>query len=138
MALLRHGLHDLKTMDAERERQRLRAAARRLEKKGFLEKIARDDKRAWAITEMGKAYIDRHQNPKTLEDGTLTIVSFDIPEQYKLSRQSLRRFLKSLGFTRHHLSVWTSDKDWADILSQKAKELQIDPWVVVLQGKILS
>ena len=65
-----------------------------------------------SITSLGRHKLANMQfeplklDPKTNWDGRWRILSFDIPEEYRLARDALRRLIKDLGFKQLHKSVW--------------------------------
>jgi hypothetical protein len=138
-ALLRYGLQDLKTMDALRARRRMQQAAQHLKRQKLLEVIEENGRRAFRLTELGKATLfEAHEAmPPLLGNGNLTIVSFDIPEKYAKVRRSFRRYLKGLGFRRHHQSVWTSDRDWIGRLRMRMQDIDVKDWVCLIQGRLI-
>lgn len=139
-ALLRYGLADLKTLDILRARQRMKQAAMRLRRKGYLRALRIDGRRAFGLTKLGEKLRKTRDAslPPRYADGWATIVSFDIPERHSRLRQAFRRGLRDIGFRRKHLSVWVSDRDWTGELKQHIQRLDIHDWVVVIQGRIVS
>ncbi|MBU1348976.1 hypothetical protein KJ781_02820 [Patescibacteria group bacterium] len=137
-ALLKYGLTDLKTMDILRERQRMRMAVRRLEKRGYLERVREDGLRSVRLTELGDLMIRSRREPRLLPDGIWTVVSFDIPERNRGTRRTFRTCLRASGFTRRHDSVWISNRDWSDKLRFEVSRLGISDWVAVIIGEIIN
>ena len=68
-------------------------------------------------------------------NGQLCIVSFDVPEKYKKSRDDLRRFLKSTGCTKIHKSTWVSDRDIGLHVKYAAHLFGLTSYVRVFIGK---
>jgi len=140
-ALMRYGYPFIKEVENERARRQMRSAALRLKRKGYIKEKRELRGRAFRLTALGKRI---HQSnefasfiPDTFPPDTHLIVSFDIPEKYKLARNSLRKMLKTLGFRRQHLSVWISDKDWTAYLEKMLKNLKVKDWVVLMKGEII-
>ena len=135
-ATLHYG-SDLRALDKERERRRKEAALRRMRRNEIIEKKKKSGRRAYQLTELGEELLRSKKLPEQLPKGQKTIVSFDVPEQHKSTRQTFRRFLKAKGFQKAHRSVWVSDRDWAGLLQKELERLEIGDWVIVMQGKIL-
>lgn len=131
-------LTDMKTMDILRERQRMTQAVKRLERKGYLERLRKERSTALRLTELGERMVCIRRPPRHLPDGVFTVVSYDIPERQNVARQSFRRYLKEAGFMRRHHSVWISDRDWSESLRHDLHRLGISEWVVVIIGQIVS
>lgn len=134
-ALLRHGLQDLKILEKERERRRIQNAVSRLKKQKLVEERVIARGRFLALTELGTRTLDNRNRPPPLPEGYQTIVVFDIPERFRDARLTLRRYLRSLGFTQLQRSVWISDADWAWRLKQRFDELDVSVWISVFKGQ---
>jgi DNA-binding transcriptional regulator PaaX len=137
-ALMRYGLDNLKTIEAERERRRIRVAICRLKKRKLIAENNKRQIRAFRLTLLGECYLKNKNQPPPpiLPDELKTIISFDIPEQHRKARDALRRYLKHLGFQRLHWSVWFSDRDWLERLADQIKNSKTDNWVSIIQGRI--
>lgn len=66
------------------------------------------------------------------------IVTFDIPEKNRHSRNAFRSFLKQSGFEQLQRSVWVHRKDVTTIVAALIDELRIDQWVTVAEGKLVA
>lgn len=139
-ATMRYGLGGLKSIEAERKRAKEKAMLYRLRKQGLIEKRLVNDQQAFQLTILGEKILERHKMSAAVAmlPGKLTIVSFDIPERHRDSRRRFRLYLRGLGFTRRHLSVWVSDRDWSESLMKKMAELKIKDWIVIMKGEIVS
>lgn len=139
-ALLRYGLVDLKILEAERARRRMRQAVYRLKRQGLIEERRVERQRAFRLTSLGECLLKQAKErlPSLLPEGLQTIVSFDIPEREKSTRQAFRLYLRRLGFQRIHLSVWASELDWSEQLARQLIEYKIEDWVVVMQGRVIQ
>lgn len=69
-----------------------------------------------------------------LPEGSLCVVSFDIPEVVEKSRKAFRDFLKKAGFKQLHRSVWQSNLNVIQPLKVMVKQLEIEKWVTVFQA----
>lgn len=137
-ALLKYGLDHLRTIELENERRRIRVAIFRLKKRKLIAETNKQNSRAFRLTLLGECY-QKNKNqplPPMLPDELKTIVSFDVPEQHRKARDAMRKYLKSLGFQRLHWSVWFSDRDWSERLSDQIKNSKTDNWVSIIQGRI--
>lgn len=63
---------------------------------------------------------------------------FDVPEDQRDARDALRAFLKECGFRQFQQSIWVSRNEVAPIILKFVKDAKLQPWVEVLEGKILS
>ncbi|MBU1032675.1 MAG: hypothetical protein ABII13_00445 [Patescibacteria group bacterium] len=137
-ALMQYGLDNLRTLEIDRERRRMSAAVNRLKKNKYLKEKRIEQNRVFQLTSLGEQYLIKTNAPRPLLliGGFKTIVSYDIPEKHKSTRQSFRRYLKNLEFKQLHLSVWVSDRDWGEHLAGEMKRRKIGDWVHVMQARI--
>ncbi|MFH1632281.1 MAG: CRISPR-associated endonuclease Cas2 [bacterium] len=70
-----------------------------------------------------------------LDDDTVCMVVFDIPERHRKLRKQLRFFLKQAGFLCIQRSVWVSPFDAAEPLSQLFNISGSAQWVRVYNAK---
>ncbi len=70
-------------------------------------------------------------------DGLWRIVLFDIAEEQRKVRDSIRRKLKSLGFAMFQKSVWITPFDVAPQMSSFLKKIGLKGPVEILEGKRL-
>lgn len=103
-----YGLSDIVTKNAAWK------AVKRLQDKGCLEKFEKDGETHYRITEKGRNSIEKYVFDQETWDRKWRIVTFDIPEQQKKLRESLRRTLKNSGFKQLQRSVWISPFDVLD------------------------
>lgn len=64
-------------------------------------------------------------------DGTMTLVSYDIPEDARAGRDAFRNLLRSSGFRMAHRSFWIADKDVVAILRDWVRRKRLGKWVDV-------
>lgn len=92
--------------------------------KGFIKKA--NHKRAWPeITEQGKkrlAEIVPHYDIKRVWDGRVYLITYDIPEKKKNSRELLRAFLRRLGCGMVQESVWLTPYNPKEVLKEFIEE----------------
>jgi len=86
------------------------------------------------ITEEGKRRI-QGRLPKNAEvkswDGKWHIALFDIPEKQRGKRDSLRQFLKRLGFGKLFESTWISPYNFLGEVGEFIKLNDLDPYVIL-------
>ena len=100
-------------------------------KKGFIKR------KRHAMPEITKAGMKRlisvipSYDPIRLWDKRLHIVSYDIPEKKKHTRDVLRLYLRQIGCAKLQASVWLTPYDPIDIIRQFIKEKGIEGTVIV-------
>lgn len=107
---------------------------RRLRKEGLIEKEKDLDqnKIILKLTQKGKNYIQIESalnNEKW--DGKWRLVIFDIPENKRRLRNTLRQKLKEWGFQYWQKSLWASKKDVTKPLREFIHELGLSDFVLV-------
>lgn len=119
-------------------------ALRRFERQKFLEKRVSDQGTAEIVlTESGKDRVMQTFPLFRLANkpwkGWWLVVTFDIPESKRKTRDLIRQQLISLGFARWQKSVYVSPHDIADDLSKMLREYNLGKIVVpMIAKKILS
>ncbi|MFH1142238.1 MAG: hypothetical protein ABIH67_04020 [Candidatus Uhrbacteria bacterium] len=99
------------------------------------------DKVILELTQKGRAEALKQRMIKdknVLPENIFCLVSFDIPEYTRKSRDVLRNFLKNIGFKQLHQSAWYSNIDLVEPMCELIKELKIEKWVVVFRAKLAS
>ncbi|MBU2509208.1 MAG: hypothetical protein ABII13_03130 [Patescibacteria group bacterium] len=136
------GIHPdiYKSYEIERERHRINCAIRRLKKQELIIENRKGKIREFRLTRLGEKLFNdyNHEPPAKLPQGIQTIVSFDIPEKNRSSRDAFRRYLRSIGFKKVHRSVWISNLAWGEQLSKELKKLKIGDWVHVFRGHAIT
>lgn len=134
----------------EYSRNSLQIAARRLEKKGFIEKGIIEDELCLRLTQIGSDYLKQFKqrkkeksimeiNPVKIKwDGKWRVVVFDIPEKNRRVRQALRMGLRMLEFKPLQKSVWVSKVDCMKELRKYIRELSLSTYVLVFETKDLG
>ena len=113
----------------------------RLKRRRLVEAIATSDGVHYMLTEAGKVEAMRQQilrEERELEEGFYCYVSFDIPVHGNAQRDALRSFLKAVGFTLVHYSLWRSRKDVAGALRQLITQCHLERAVTVFVTQELS
>lgn len=99
-----------------------KSAIGRLAAKGLITFTEKDGKRFARITEKGKGILQMESErmimtKKRRWDRRWRVVAFDIPENRKSVRTSLRRFMNEYGFVRLQDSVWIYPYDCEDLIA---------------------
>ncbi len=99
-----------------------KSALGRLAAKGLVTFVEEDRKRFARITEKGELILQMETEKATMMkkrkwDRRWRVVIFDIPEQRKSMRASLRRFMNEYGFVRLQDSVWIYPYDCEDLIA---------------------
>ncbi len=110
-------------------------AIRRLAEEGYIEKSRREkEKKIYiSLTGQGKIFIENHQKsvrrtPRTW-DQKWRLVVFDIPEEKRISRDHLRRYLKMLGFGKVQRSIWISPYDFSKIIKKYTDKVKLSEYI---------
>ena len=91
--------------------------ASRLKQRGYVTTEVRDGKKYIRLTALGRKRLEEYQNQHRRVqgvkkskswDGKWRIVTFDIPERYRRSRDQIRFELREAGFVQLHKSVWVT------------------------------
>ncbi|NQV89560.1 MAG: CRISPR-associated endonuclease Cas2 [Parcubacteria group bacterium] len=114
---------------------------RDLVRNGLLEIQQRGAETTFSLTVAGLLQVlkDRIvlERREMLEDERCFVI-FDVPEDIRKTRNTLRHFLKQAGFKQVQQSVWVTDKDVADDMRQLVEELKISDWVRVIVGRLIE
>lgn len=134
----------------EYSRNSLQVAARRLEKKGFIEKGIVENELCLRLTQLGADYLKQMKHRKKEKnimginlvkikwDGKWRVVVFDIPEKNRRVRQALRMGLRMLEFKPLQKSVWVSKIDCVKDLRKYIRELSLSSYILVFETKDLG
>jgi DNA-binding transcriptional regulator PaaX len=64
------------------------------------------------------------------------LISFDIPENVKKTRNAFRSFIKKAGFKQEHLSVWINRLNVVEGMRELVCELKIEKWVKIYKAEL--
>jgi DNA-binding transcriptional regulator PaaX len=109
---------------------------RRLEKQNFVKKIKANKRTEYRITKKGEQVLAESFKIKKRKDGSSTIVVFDIPEEKRIGRNALRRYLYKHGFKVLQKSVYISTNIVPKNIVDVVKELELNSYVSIIGGKI--
>lgn len=130
-------LRDFKDSEAS-----VRTSLSRLKKEGFVESRKSNKKAFYSITDLGKDTIIFKKYKLLMRerswDGRWHIVTFDIPERFRYSRDVLRKTLLSLGYGTLHTSVMISPYDKGEEIKETVKEYGIEDYVEFFSAKYES
>ncbi len=110
-------------------------AIRRLTEEGHIEKLKPEEEKKIYIrlTEQGKIFIKKHRESLRwiphVWDKKWRLVVFDIPEDKRIPRDHLRRYLKMLGFGKVQRSIWISPYNFIKIIRKYTDELKLSKYV---------
>ncbi len=137
VAILRYGLDGIRRMDSARERAYRRQEIERLRKKKLLTIQKVGEEYHVALTNRGLREAFRLQvlRAKPMPDGCVCMVVFDIPEQEKKLRATLRTFLRYADFAPLQRSVWTSSHDAWEPLAKLFDVNRTSKWVSVFVAR---
>ncbi len=92
------------------------------------------------LTEQGwrQALRDRIRTETKKCSAGVCIVIFDIPEKERFVRNLLRSYLKEWGFKKIQHSVWITDKDILEPMMLLLQRRNLDRWIRVIHGTILT
>lgn len=116
----------------------LSQAISRLKNQGLIEQVVDESGIILKLTEAGKLQINTKQDKEPAWDGKWRVVVFDIPEKQRVVRNHFRANLKKSGFKKYQRSVWISQRDTYDSLSNLISELKMSQWVTIFETKKLS
>jgi DNA-binding transcriptional regulator PaaX len=108
---------------------------------GLVKKFKNKSKISYSITDLGRVksikYAYSKKGKKQKINGLLSIVIFDIAEEKRKARDFLRKFLIDNGFTMLQRGVfiapWEIHAEFIELL----KELKIQSYVSLIEGKII-
>lgn len=112
----------------------VRTSLSRLKKAGFLESRRSNKKAFYSLTDLGReARSVTMYKPQIVTerywDGRWHIVTFDIPERLRYSRDALRKKLLLLGYGTLHTSVMVSPYDKSREIKEALEEYGIERYV---------
>jgi phenylacetic acid degradation operon negative regulatory protein len=118
------------------------SALKRLEDRGEIEKKRRGNQILLYITQKGKEKIGPSglisERRSRDWDGRWYLVSFDIPETQKTSRNLLRKKLLMLGFGKLQRSLWISPYDHIKEVRKIVTHYHLEKYVEVFHSQLLS
>ncbi len=101
---------------------RINYTTRRLRERGWIKLIRTKGIAYYSLTAKGKAELLRYEmkNIKIKQqkrwDNKWRIISFDVPERQRYSRDNIRTFFKNLGLVQLQMSVWIYPFPCEDII----------------------
>lgn len=111
-------------------------AVERLEKRGMVTKIRRENRIFLKLTEKGRTQIKKHREAGKIRsrrwDGKWRLIIFDIPEEKNRLRYLLRKYLKTLGYAKVQRSIWISPFDLQKAIDGFCKKMKIADYIFQL------
>ncbi len=126
----------------EKSQKATQSALHRLESKGEIERKRRGDQILFYITQRGKEKINSSgfnlKRKSRNWDGRWYLVSFDIPETQKTSRNLLRKRLLMLGLGKLQRSLWVSPYNYAQEVKKIVNHYHLEKYVEVFRSQLLN
>lgn len=109
----------------------------RLEKRGLIKKIKKDNQPVFVLTDKGRGVANIRPIRKIKRnDGYSTLVIFDIPKEKNRERTKFRRFLIRNSYTLLQESVLISPYRFSSELEVFAEDLGIRKYLTLLTAKV--
>ncbi|MFH1111980.1 MAG: CRISPR-associated endonuclease Cas2 [Patescibacteria group bacterium] len=140
-AYLQGGLSYVRLRKQLAQQHLVRAALYNLKYKRYLTAHKIGKRLIVSLTYKGQRALikERLRQAPTHSRGFYTVVIFDIPETEATTRRQFRWLLRESGFTKLQQSVWVSNRDIWEPLTQFIQQVNIEQWVNVLRvDKFLS
>lgn len=109
---------------------------RRFEKQGLLKRQKTQKGTNFIITQKAKYLRRRPAIKQSRKDGFSTLVIFDIPQEKRNARDTLRRYLIRNGYTLIRESCFLSPFKISADLSELLHELKLEKNVTILMAKV--
>jgi DNA-binding transcriptional regulator PaaX len=130
-AFIREGRAGIHRLLAEEEQYEVKRRFHQAKRRGLVKESRIGKRLLLSLTNAGVESLDRKAmsaaGPR--DDGREVRVLYDIPEQFRSSRDRLRRVLKRAGFTLFQRSVWRTERDVSLILKAWVKRHKLEKWV---------
>lgn len=113
---------------AHRDYVKYHSYLKRLEKQNLVASSGVQKSKLWSLTKKGliELVLIKKQNSfktEAVSKGGITMISYDIPERFRSSRDSIREILKMFGFKQVHQSLWYAaikvEKKFIDYLRER-------------------
>ena len=133
-----------KQWEDARRRGLLRSTIKRLEKQELISWKETDGELQLLLEEKGKKRVLQYKidqlaiRETTRWDGLFRIVTFDIPENRRIARESFRKKLIELGFQKLQKSVFVIRFPCKDEIDFLRHSLEIAPYVLYIIAKNIS
>lgn len=122
-------------------RQQTNRALSRLEQKGLVRIFSRKGEDIVCLSEQGRSQIDKavaelqKQKASQTWDGLWHLVTFDIPERFRSSRNALRSVLRMAGFEQVQQSVYVHSSACGELIELLQKDPVLSERVVYVVVK---
>lgn len=125
-------------------RSQAKQAIKRLEKRGLVVTESKGEELVIKITQAGRRWLKHYEithlsiNRPVKWDGYWRIVTFDIPEDHHQVRDTVRSWLKRLGFARLQKSVWVIPWPCQKQFDLLASEYKLGTQAILLESKKIA
>ncbi|MBX4187084.1 MAG: hypothetical protein KW802_02385 [Candidatus Doudnabacteria bacterium] len=119
----------------ELSRTGYRKKLQRFEKLGLIQKRKTLAGNVFVITPKARILRSKAITKKHRTDGYATLIIFDIPEEKRNARDTLRRYLIKSGYTQIRESCFLSPFQMFDVLKSLIQELKLEKEVSVFAAK---
>lgn len=122
-----------------RQQRQWRDALRQLKHSGYVNAKATGHRLIIGLTSKGERALLVHQLAQAprCQPGHGVIVSFDIPETAKVSRNYLRSFLRQTGFRQMQKSVWWHEREVIGPLRDFIQQRRLTHWVSIFRAEVV-
>jgi len=125
-------------------------ALKRAEKKGWVRKLINNEKVYVSLSELGRQELNKFKEkaespllPQLKKsnkawDGKYRVVFFDIPEENRIIRDTLRSKLKEFGFVGWQKSVWLTRENITRTLRNFLRDNGLEDYILIIETKDLG
>jgi DNA-binding PadR family transcriptional regulator len=133
VAVMKHGMDGIRFFRQVQKQKIAKQMLKRLEERKYIAISEEADRYHISLTEKGlyESLRLRILESNFLEDGSVCMVVFDIPEKKRSLRTSLRGFLAKVNFVPIQRSVWISPLDAGDTLADLFAASGASKWVSI-------
>ena len=121
----------------ERQQYRMRRALHALKEKRYITLRKKGSQLEFSLTDRGLERLISHRIrcAPLCGTGTCLMVTFDIPEDIRSVRRTLRQFLKQHNFTQVQKSVWVTEREIEAELTMFLEKINADEWVRIYRAE---
>ncbi|MFH1111506.1 MAG: CRISPR-associated endonuclease Cas2 [Patescibacteria group bacterium] len=134
------GHEQVKFIKRALEQQQWRKKIKELRRSGYLKTKRIGARLQLKLTDKAQLLLllESIKHAPTCINGYSTLVIFDVPEQAKRVRQTLRRFLQDAGFSQLQKSVWLHPHNVVQPLQAFLSAASCGQWVRVFQAQVVQ
>ncbi len=101
-------------------------------KSGYIEIVSANQNESIRFTNKARLAIIDKLAERHKADNKYCLISFDIPEKFRSSRDKFRRVIKRMGFCQIQKSLWVCDRSVGELVELAAKEYRVSDYVVYI------